>query len=115
MIMAGMHPQCVHRMVVWGANATVTAEDVKLYETIRDTSNWSPKMREPLEGKACMMLFLKFTRIINFLQQAHKLSMFLKTSVFNVEIHYKRDLDLHNNGRPHLSVSVTGIFYNIIS
>lgn len=75
MIMAVMHPQCVHRMVVWGANATVTAEDIKLYEAIRDTSKWSPKMREPLEGKACMMLFLKFTRIMNFLQQAHKLSI----------------------------------------
>lgn len=53
MILAAAHPQCVHRMVVWGANATVTAEDIKLYETIRDTSKWSPKMREPLEGKAC--------------------------------------------------------------
>ena len=50
MILAAVHPQCVHRMVVWGANATVTAEDVKLYEAIRDTSKWSPKMREPLEG-----------------------------------------------------------------
>ena len=53
MILAAAHPQCVHRMVVWGANATVTAEDVKLYEAIRDTSKWSPKMREPLEGMAC--------------------------------------------------------------
>lgn len=53
MILAAAHPQCVHRLVVWGANATVTAEDVKLYEAIRDTSKWSPKMREPLEGEAC--------------------------------------------------------------
>jgi len=50
MILAAAHPQRVHRMVVWGANATVTAEDVKLYEAIRDTSKWSPKMREPLEA-----------------------------------------------------------------
>ena len=53
MILAAAHPQCVHRIVVWGANATVTAEDIKLYEAIRDTSKWSPKMREPLEGEAC--------------------------------------------------------------
>ena len=53
MILAAAHPQCVHRMVVWGANATVTADDIKLYEAIRDTSKWSPKMREPLEGRAC--------------------------------------------------------------
>ena len=52
MVLAAAHPECVHRMVVWGANATVTAEDIKLYETIRDTSKWSRKMREPLEGKA---------------------------------------------------------------
>jgi len=59
MILAAAHPQRVHRMVVWGANATVTAEDVKLYEAIRDTSKWSPKMREPLEGKAYCFLNLQ--------------------------------------------------------
>ena len=53
MILAAAHPQCVHRMVVWGANATVTAEDIKLYEAIKDTSKWNPKMREPLEGRVC--------------------------------------------------------------
>lgn len=53
MILTAARPQFVHRLVVWGANATVTSEDVKLYEAIRDTSKWSPKMREPLEGKAC--------------------------------------------------------------
>ena len=51
MILAAAHPQRVHRLVVWGANATVTPEDVKLYDAIRDTSKWSPKMREPLEGE----------------------------------------------------------------
>lgn len=78
MILAAVHPQCVHRMVVWGANATVTAEDVKLYEAIRDTSKWSPKMREPLEGEACC---------------------FLNTSVLNMET--LKEMYLHKDGRPH--------------
>ena len=51
MILAAAHPQCVRRMVVWGANPTVTDEDIKLYEVIKDTSKWNPKMREPLEGE----------------------------------------------------------------
>lgn len=51
MILAAKHPECIDRMVVWGANATVTAEDIELYEKIRDTSKWSLKMREPLEGE----------------------------------------------------------------
>lgn len=51
MIVAAKYPQCINGMVVWGANATVTKEDIELYEKIRDTSKWNPKMREPLEGK----------------------------------------------------------------
>lgn len=50
LILAAKYPQCINSMVVWGANATVTKEDIELYEKIRDTSKWNPKMREPLEG-----------------------------------------------------------------
>ena len=51
MILAAALPKSIHRMVVWGANATVTAKDIEMYDVIRDTSKWSPKMREPLEGE----------------------------------------------------------------
>jgi len=50
LILAAKYPQCINGMVVWGANATVTKEDIELYEKIRDTSKWNPKMREPLEA-----------------------------------------------------------------
>lgn len=50
LILAAKYPQCINGMVVWGANSTVTKEDIELYEKIRDTSKWNPKMREPLEG-----------------------------------------------------------------
>lgn len=45
-------------MVVWGCNASVTEEDLKLYEAIRDVSKWNPKMRQPLEG-IYLVLFKK--------------------------------------------------------
>lgn len=49
-VLAAKYSDCIDRLVVWGANATVTAQDIELYEKIRDTSKWSQKMREPLEG-----------------------------------------------------------------
>ena len=50
MVLAAKYSDCIDRLVVWGANANVTAQDIELYEKIRDTSKWSQKMREPLEG-----------------------------------------------------------------
>lgn len=56
MILAGKYPSSVDRLVVWGCNASVTEQDLELYEAIRDTSKWNPKMKEPLEGneKKCV-------------------------------------------------------------
>ncbi|XP_053570647.1 valacyclovir hydrolase-like isoform X2 [Bombina bombina] len=50
LIAAGTYPSHIHKLVVWGANAYVTDEDVKLYEAVRDVSNWSENMRKPLEN-----------------------------------------------------------------
>ncbi|XP_028409790.1 valacyclovir hydrolase-like [Dendronephthya gigantea] len=49
LILAGKYPSNVDRLVVWGCNASVTKEDLDLYEAIRDVSKWNPKMRQPLE------------------------------------------------------------------
>ncbi|XP_066254415.1 valacyclovir hydrolase [Euwallacea similis] len=38
----------VEKLVVWGANAFVTSDDIALYEKIRDLSAWSEKMKNPL-------------------------------------------------------------------
>jgi valacyclovir hydrolase len=48
--LAGKYPSVVDRLVVWGCNASVTQEDLDLYEAIRDVSKWNPKMKKPLEG-----------------------------------------------------------------
>ena len=84
MILAAAHPKSIHHLVVWGANATVTAKDIELYEVIRDTSKWSPKMREPLEGETSLMntmwIFLKHA-LERFISQQFYFSEFLKVFV----------------------------------
>jgi len=48
MIFAAKNQDLVQKLVVFGANAFVTAEDIKLYEAVRDISKWSSRMRTPL-------------------------------------------------------------------
>nr|CAD7459405.1 unnamed protein product [Timema tahoe] len=48
MILAAKHPQNVDRMLIWGANAYIVKEELKIYESIRDVSKWSERMRAPL-------------------------------------------------------------------
>lgn len=48
-VLAARFPEAVSKLVIWGANAYVSEEDVKLVEELRDVSKWSSKMREPLE------------------------------------------------------------------
>nr|XP_034982269.1 valacyclovir hydrolase isoform X1 [Zootoca vivipara] len=64
LIAAAKNPNLIHKMVVWGANSTVSEEDVKLYNAgnmakenalppklaaIRDVSKWSERARQPME------------------------------------------------------------------
>uniref|UniRef100_A0ACB8FCT2 Uncharacterized protein n=2 Tax=Sphaerodactylus townsendi TaxID=933632 RepID=A0ACB8FCT2_9SAUR len=49
LVAAAKYPHLIHKMVIWGANANVTAEDVKIYNGIRDVSKWSERTRKPLE------------------------------------------------------------------
>ncbi|KAG9479311.1 hypothetical protein GDO78_012793, partial [Eleutherodactylus coqui] len=49
LIAAGSYPSLINKLVVWGANAYVTAEDLTLYNAVKDVTNWSPKMRKPME------------------------------------------------------------------
>ncbi|KAM4705026.1 valacyclovir hydrolase [Rhinophrynus dorsalis] len=49
LIAAGMYPSLIRKLVVWGSNAYVTEEDVKLYDAVKDVSKWSEKMRKPME------------------------------------------------------------------
>lgn len=49
LILASRYSESVRSLVVWGANAYVSKEDIACYNTIKDISKWSAKMREPLE------------------------------------------------------------------
>lgn len=49
MIMASMFPESVEKLVIWGSNAYVLEDEIKIYESIRDVQKWSDKMRKPLE------------------------------------------------------------------
>ncbi|XP_019377565.1 PREDICTED: valacyclovir hydrolase isoform X2 [Gavialis gangeticus] len=49
LIAAAKYPSLIHKLVVWGANSSVTKEDIKLYNAIRDVSKWSEKVRKPME------------------------------------------------------------------
>uniref|UniRef100_A0A8C4RFF7 Biphenyl hydrolase like n=1 Tax=Erpetoichthys calabaricus TaxID=27687 RepID=A0A8C4RFF7_ERPCA len=46
---AAVYPSVMNKLVVWGANAYVTQEDLQLYNAVRDVSTWSEKMRKPME------------------------------------------------------------------
>ncbi|KAM4705027.1 valacyclovir hydrolase-like [Rhinophrynus dorsalis] len=46
---AGTYPSLIHKLVVVGANAFVTADDKKRYIDMLDVSNWSERMRNPME------------------------------------------------------------------
>ncbi|XP_053252990.1 valacyclovir hydrolase isoform X1 [Podarcis raffonei] len=49
LIAAAKNPTLIHKMVVWGTNPSVSEEDVKLYNAIRDVSKWSERARQPME------------------------------------------------------------------
>ncbi|XP_062986383.1 valacyclovir hydrolase [Elgaria multicarinata webbii] len=49
LIAAAKYPNLIHKMVVWGANANITEEDVKCFNAIRDVSKWSERARKPME------------------------------------------------------------------
>ena len=48
--LAGLYPERVNRLVVWGGNAYVTQEDIDMYAATADLSTWSERMRAPLEA-----------------------------------------------------------------
>lgn len=50
LILAGFKPSQVEKLVVWGSNAYITRREAEIYESIRDVSKWSARMREPMEG-----------------------------------------------------------------
>ncbi|XP_012062665.1 PREDICTED: valacyclovir hydrolase [Atta cephalotes] len=48
LLLASAYPDSVYRMVVFGANAYIHPNEIKIYESIRDINKWSEKMRTPM-------------------------------------------------------------------
>ncbi|CAL8309223.1 unnamed protein product [Lota lota] len=49
LVVAARNPELIHKMVVWGSNAHVSQQDLSIYHAISDVSQWSARMRKPME------------------------------------------------------------------
>lgn len=49
LFLASMFPRYVRKLIIWGANAYVSPQDIEMFEKTRNISNWSLNMREPLQ------------------------------------------------------------------
>lgn len=49
LILAGKYSKSVEKLLIFGSNAYIVEEELKIYDSIRDISKWSSRMREPLE------------------------------------------------------------------
>ncbi|XP_063357404.1 valacyclovir hydrolase [Pelmatolapia mariae] len=59
LVAAARNPDLINKMVVWGANAFVSQQDLKLYNEVRDVSKWSARMRQPMEEVYGAQVFAK--------------------------------------------------------
>ncbi|KAG5887597.1 hypothetical protein JTB14_025756 [Gonioctena quinquepunctata] len=48
MIMAAKYAESVEKLVIWGANAYIIEKEREAYDSLRDISKWSEKMKAPL-------------------------------------------------------------------
>lgn len=49
MILAGKYSKNVEKLAIFGSNAYIIEDELKIYDKIRDVSKWSERMRAPLE------------------------------------------------------------------
>lgn len=47
-LMASRYPERVTQLVMWGGNSFLTAEDIEIFNEMRDLATWSPRAVEPL-------------------------------------------------------------------
>ncbi|XP_068092918.1 valacyclovir hydrolase isoform X2 [Hyperolius riggenbachi] len=73
LIAAGTYPSLINKLVIWGANAYVTEEDLQMYDAVKDVANWSPKMRQPIEDLYGKEYFAKtFSGWVEAMNQFYK-------------------------------------------
>ncbi|NXK85996.1 BPHL hydrolase, partial [Formicarius rufipectus] len=79
LIAAAKYPNLIHKLVVWGATASVTQEDVRTYNGIRDVSKWNENVKKPLEEMYGLDYFAK-----TYGAWVDRLSLFAKNSDGNI-------------------------------
>nr|XP_023013620.1 valacyclovir hydrolase-like isoform X1 [Leptinotarsa decemlineata] len=47
-IMASKYPQNVEKLVIWGVNSYIIQQEIEYYNSMRDISRWSEKIKGPL-------------------------------------------------------------------
>lgn len=62
LVVAARNPELMHKMVVWGSNAYVSQQDLGIYHAISDVSQWSARMRKPMEDLYGAEMFPKIWR-----------------------------------------------------
>ena len=50
LILAAKFSANVDKVVIWGSNSYVSKSDIDMIEKVEDVSQWSPRMREPMEN-----------------------------------------------------------------
>lgn len=60
LISAGTYPETVEKLAIWGAGSYYNSKEANMFETIRDVSKWSERMRKPMEEMYGVDGFPKF-------------------------------------------------------
>ena len=50
LFLSALYPSSVNKLVIWGANAFLTKQDIEMFEKTRDIKKWSPGMRDSLHA-----------------------------------------------------------------
>ncbi|XP_011262494.2 valacyclovir hydrolase isoform X1 [Camponotus floridanus] len=48
LLLASTYPESISKIIVFGANAYIHPDEIKIYESIRDINKWSERMRTPM-------------------------------------------------------------------
>ncbi|XP_077389841.1 valacyclovir hydrolase isoform X1 [Festucalex cinctus] len=59
LIAAAKNPESINKTLVWGSNAFVSQKDLDIYNSVRDVSRWSARMRAPMEAVYGAQVFAK--------------------------------------------------------
>lgn len=59
MTAAARNSDLIKKLVIWGSNAFVSKQDLELYNAVRDISQWSARMRQPMEEVYGAEIFAK--------------------------------------------------------